>query len=178
MKKTIILSLALVLGLATAVAQNDRTNNRGNRPERPRLTTEQRAQLITDRVAKSYDLTAEQKAKLLELNLTTLVKTAQPQGAPKDNADAKPQGAGTPQRRDMNERDGQGFAYMKALREIMTQEQFQAYMLDKSIERSLLPQMQRRQGQPGPRGGFAPKDRQKGNADPAKSKKKDKKAEQ
>ena len=171
MKKTIILSLALVLGLVSAIAQNNGNRPRGERPNAPRLTAEQRAQTITDRVAKAYDLNAEQKAKLLELNQTTLAKAAKPQGAPKDSANARPQGGA-------DRRNDPAFAYMRALREIMTQEQFQAYMLDKSIERSLLPQMQRRQGQPGQRGGFAPKDRQKGNADPAKSKKKDKKAEQ
>ena len=170
MKKTIILSLALVLGLVSAIAQNNGNRPRGERPNAPRLTAEQRAQTITDRVAKAYDLNAEQKAKLLELNQTTLAKAAKPQGAPKDSANARPQGGA-------DRRNDPAFAYMRALREIMTQEQFQAYMLDKSIERSLMPQMQNRMGQGGQRGNFAPRSGQNNNATSTKSKKKSKKSE-
>ena len=149
MKKTMLFSLSLILGLATMMAQND---NKPQRPERPQLTVEQRAQIITDRIAKSYDLTADQKTKLQELNQKTLAQRGQfrvhrhegkrPEGAPK----AKPEGQ-------LPQAKGQGshrFGYINELKEILTPEQFQTYLTDKMIERSLMPQPQAR----GHRGNF------------------------
>ena len=130
----IIFGLGLMLGFATMMAQDANPPARPcdkGRQNCPQLTVEQKAQMITDRMAKAYDLTDEQKTKLLELNTRTLSRECPMQP-----------GAGECQhhKKDQNCRGEGGFAYVKALKEILTEEQFNAWRTDKMIERSLMPQ--------------------------------------
>ena len=175
MKRTMIFCLSLVLGLATMMAQDTKQCPKGEGQQCAKLTTEQKAQLITDRMAKAYDLTAEQKAKLLELNtkaLTPRHHKAAP--CPKDG-DHKCDKA----KQDCNKPCPEGGekkcdkpatcpmdgakkcapgpdGYFKALAEIMTPEQFAAYRADKMIERQLMPRRPQMRGRFGHRGMMAP----------------------
>lgn len=133
-----IFCLSLILGLATMMAQDAQQCPNGNGQQCPKLTPEQKAQLLTDRVAKAYDLTADQKAKLLELNTKTLAaKGHKAAPCPKDGEKKCAPGPG---------------GYFKALAEIMTPEQFKAYCTDKMIERSLMPRRPQMRGNMGHRG--------------------------
>ena len=164
MKKTMLLGLCLIFGLATMMAQTTTPQcDRQGKGQCPQLTTEQKAQLITDRVAKAYDLTADQKAKLLELNLKTLNcrqackdkghKPCPKDGQKCDKADQKcdkadkkcdkpcPKDGKKPCAKEGEcKKQPQAPGYFKALAEILTPEQLQAYRTDKMIERSLMPQ--------------------------------------
>lgn len=186
MKRTIIFSLSLILGLATMMAQEPAKCDQQNKGQCAMLTPEQKAQIITDRMAKAYDLTADQKTKLLDLNTKVLSRKACPKGqkaeCPKDKqkcgkADCKkdaakaecPKGKKDCDKGDCK-KDGQKcdkaaghqpMPYVKALSEILTPEQFQAWRTDKMIERSIMPQ--RHAGPQGHRGfrGHGMKDCQK-----------------
>ncbi|MBO4729908.1 MAG: DUF4890 domain-containing protein [Bacteroidaceae bacterium] len=166
MKRTMIFCLSLVLGLATMMAQDAKQCPQGEGQQGPKLTTEQKAQLITDRMAKAYDLTAEQKAKLLELNTKALTprhhkaapcpKDGDKQcdkaaPCPKDGEKQCDKAAPCPKDGEKKFAPGQG-GYFKALAEIMTPEQFAAYRTDKMIERSLMPQRPQMRGRFGRRG--------------------------
>ncbi|MBP5731962.1 MAG: DUF4890 domain-containing protein [Bacteroidaceae bacterium] len=171
MKRTMIFCLSLVLGLATMMAQDTKQCPKGEGQQCSKLTTEQKAQLITDRMAKAYDLTAEQKAKLLELNtkaLTPRHHKAAP--CPKDGdhkCDKAKQDCNKPCPEGGEKKcdkpatcpmdgakkcaPGPG-GYFKALAEIMTPEQFAAYRADKMIERQLMPRRPQMRGRFGHRG--------------------------
>ena len=158
-----------MMGLATMMAQD--TKQCPQQGEKPcqKLTAEQKAQLITDRMAKAYDLTADQKAKLLDLNLKALQK-CQPMPCPKgknecDKAGKAECGKGKPCPKDGEKKcDKEGnpgkfngpFPYMKGLSEILTPEQFAAWRTDKMIELQLMPQRPQMRGQFGPRGPQGP----------------------
>ena len=156
MKRTMIFCLSLVLGLATMMAQDTKQCPKGEGQQGPKFSTEQKAQLITDRMAKAYDLTADQKAKLLELNTKALApKGHKAAPCPKDGEKQCDKAAPCLDGADKNCAPGPG-GYFKALAEIMTPEQFAAYRTDKMIERSLIPQRPQmrgafgRRGMPGP----------------------------
>lgn len=183
MKKLMIFGMGMLMVAGAAFAQSaDNTDSpaRGRDSVRQRMSTEQKAQLITDRMAKAYDLTQDQKTKLLDLNTRTLRQNRQRfrpyrpdfrnrrpdsldrrpgfnQNAPKsgerrpqmdkrrDGKDSlkgfKPQGAprfGGPGngRNDLSGGQGgrnSGNGYNRALRQILTPEQFQAYRTDRAI---------------------------------------------
>lgn len=87
-----ITCLGLMMAFGTLCAQTTTTYQQPPaRPDaqRPRLSAEQRAQLITDRMAKAYDLSAEQKTKLLELNTRTLKQREDRLRRMRDNKDWK-----------------------------------------------------------------------------------------
>lgn len=177
-----IFCLSLIMGLSTMMAQDAPKCPQQGDESCQKLTVEQKAQLITDRMAKAYDLTADQKAKLLELNtkaLTARGHKAAPcpkdgdkkcdKPCPKDGdkkcdkAKPCPEGgdkkcdkaAPCPEGGDKECAAGPG-GYFKALSEIMTPEQFAAYRTDKMIERSLMPQRPQMGGQFGHHGMKAP----------------------
>ena len=165
MKRTMIFCLSMVLGLATMMAQDTKQCPQGEGQQCPKLTVEQKAQLITDRMAKAYDLTADQKAKLLDLNLKALQKgkpecgkAGKPEcdkaGKPECDKAGKPEcdkAAPCPKEGQKECAAGPG-GYFKALAEIMTPEQLAAYRTDKMIERSLIPQRPQMRGNFGHRG--------------------------
>ncbi|MBO4487434.1 MAG: DUF4890 domain-containing protein [Bacteroidaceae bacterium] len=167
MKRTMIICLSLFLGLATMMAQDTKQCPKGEGQQGPKLTVEQKAQLITDRMAKAYDLTEDQKAKLLELNTKVLAEkchkpAACPQGGEKkcDKAASCPKDG----EKKCDKPERKPFGYFKALSEIMTPEQFAAWRTDKMIERSLMPQRPQMRGHQrgfGPHGkpGFGPQGR-------------------
>ena len=72
MKRTIIFCLSLIMGIATMMAQDATKCDQQNKGQRPMLSPEQKAQLITDRMVKAYDLNDDQKTKLFDLNLKAL----------------------------------------------------------------------------------------------------------
>lgn len=152
------------MGLATMMAQD--TKQCAQQGEKPcqKLTAEQKAQLITDRMAKAYDLTADQKAKLLDLNLKALQK-CQPMPCPKGKPECDKAGKaecdkGKPCPDGEKKCDKEGkpckfngpFPYMKGLSEILTPEQLAAWRTDKMIERSLMPRRPQMRGHFGHRG--------------------------
>ena len=90
MNRLMITCLGLMMAFGTLCAQTTTTYQQPPaRPDaqRPRLSAEQRAQLITDRMAKAYDLSAEQKTKLLELNTRTLKQREDRLRRMRDNKD-------------------------------------------------------------------------------------------
>lgn len=180
MKRTMVFCLSLILGIATMMAQDTQQCPNGNGQQRPKLTTEQKAQLITDRMAKAYDLTADQKAKLLDLNTKALAprghkaascpkdgekkcdkaapcpkdgekKCDKAASCPKDGEKQCDKAAPCPKDGVKKGAPGPG-GYFKALAEIMTPEQFKAYCTDKMIERSLMPRRPQMRGGMGFRG--------------------------
>ena len=184
MKRTFIFCLSLIMGLATMMAQDAAKCDQQNKGQRPMLSPEQKAQLITDRMVKAYDLNDDQKTKLFDLNLKALSRQACHRGhkadCPKDKqqcdkdkqqcpkTDCKKDGAKAEcpkDKKDCSKPDCKGeghqcekgdghhpMPYVKALAEILTPEQFQAWRTDKMIERSLMPQ--RNAGPQGHRGQF------------------------
>lgn len=137
MKKLFALSLTALLLLGTVVSVAALRNNDDNnqpRQERVKMTPEQKAQTLTDRMAKAYDLSEDQKARLLELNKRAL--SPRHRQAPSANGDSPSKGKHHP-----GMRQGKGFRkgmmYMKGLKDIMTEEQFKAYCTDKGIERNI-----------------------------------------
>ncbi len=62
----LMMCLCLMGGASTIFAQSE-NDNRPKREMRQRLTPEQRAEKMADRMAKQLSLTAEQKAKVLEI---------------------------------------------------------------------------------------------------------------
>ncbi len=144
MKRFLIsfLGLALFLGVS---AQDNCDKERGERKNPlAGLSAEQKAQTITDRMVGAYGLSAEQRAKLLDLNTRKL-----------DQCPDKPCGKGQkkecpgkkdkkckknkpcPQQQGKPSGKHGGIAYMRELKGIMTAEQFKAYMTDRAIERQM-----------------------------------------
>lgn len=161
MKKLFAISVAVMLAMGAIVSVASVRSNDDNaqpRQERAKMTPGEKAQILTDRMAKAYDLNDEQKARLLELNKKTLAPRQRQMGQPAEKPCAaegeksdsakcnKPcpqagKAAGNAQRGKFHGQRGRGFnkgaRYMKALKEIMTEEQFKAYCIDKRIERSI-----------------------------------------
>lgn len=153
MKKLFILSLSILLTVSAAIAQDNNDAARANRSDstRVRINFAQKAQALTDRMAKAYDLNDEQKSKLLQLNTRMLQPRGQRQmgknprmrnNAPQRAQDSakwqsqRPKHQG--QMRQGGRNQGRGNFYINALRRILTPEQMQAYMADKFMERALL----------------------------------------
>jgi len=181
MKKLTIIMLGLMMAVGTAFAQdcNKKDCTAKHDTTKVRINVEQKAQMLTDRMAKAYDLTEEQKAKLLELNTKTLklrrhamrgnqhgqhnahgqkpMCQAKPECG--DNSEkcqqqkAEPCKADTAQckgpRKDQMQRRGNG--YMHALKQILTPEQWKAYAMDKRLEMELTG-FKPQMNQKGPRG--------------------------
>lgn len=153
MKKLFIFSLSMLLALSAAMAQDHNAAARANRGDsaKVRINLAEKAQALTDRMAKAYDLNDEQKSKLLQLNTRMLQPRGQRQmgknprmrnNAPQRAQDSakwqsqRPKHQG--QMRQGGRNQGRGNFYINALRRILTPEQMQAYMADKFMERALL----------------------------------------
>ena len=160
MKNLMTAFAALLVGTATLFAQQP---PQGGRPEAPKpLTPEEK----TAQMAQDYDLTAEQEAAVLELNKQYDGKLefrfegfGQGNGErkdPRNMSDAERQQffeqmqermAQMQEKQAQIEKDQK--AYDKALKEILTKDQFKAYRKDQKKKEEA-----RQQRMGGPRGGF------------------------
>lgn len=147
-----ILSLSLLIALGSMAQgyQADRPMKRDS--QRVRLSAEQKAQMLTDRMVKAYDLTAEQKTKLYNLNLAKLTPRKRNMAKYGDSTAWKSKAAQSGayakfdrhkgQNRHRAHRKGKGsykaWSYYNALKEIMTPDQFKAYCTDKAVERQII----------------------------------------
>lgn len=163
MKNLMTAFAALLVGTAMLFAQQPQQPPQGGRPEAPKpLTPEEK----TAQMAQDYDLTAEQEAAVLELNKQYDGKLefrfegfGQGNGErkdPRNMSDAERQEffeqmqermAQMQEKQALIEKDQK--AYDKALKEILTKDQFKAYRKD---QRKKEEERQQRMG--GPRGGF------------------------
>lgn len=110
------------------------------------LSVQQKAQMITDRMVRAYDLNPDQRAQLLDLNTR---KLSQCDKAPCDKkqkkgcSGKKEKKGGKCKGKPCVGRQGKpvakhgGVAYMRELRGIMSAEQFNAYNSDRAIERQM-----------------------------------------
>lgn len=158
---------ATMLMSATAMAQDDTQVKR----ERKQMNFEQMAQKRTEHMVKTYGLNEEQAAKLLELNKKRGPQM-RPEGRPRPQRDSLQRGQRPPRmmkdslQRGQRPRMGEGgrgpqrngnfrqemMEYDNALKEIMTEEQFNAYQADRQKRmnegRHEMPRHERMQKQP------------------------------
>lgn len=131
MKRIAFLMIALLMmGGITAMAQ-------GHRGDHKRMTPQERAEKMTERMVKEYSLNDTQKAQLLELNLAQCEKMdGRMSMHPKK--DAKKDRKETPkmtkeERKKMREvREANRTAYNTQLQKIMTQDQYASYLKKQS----------------------------------------------
>lgn len=150
MKKILLCCAICIAALTNASAQNDNKQ----RPERPRMNRTEMAAQRTKQMVEKYNLNESQAQKLKELNEKTW---SSPMGQRRGGGHNRPDSTATPrrqrpatdgntsasaqqpqQRRPMN---GNGFKermeqYNKALKEIMTEEQYRAYETDMQKRRA------------------------------------------
>lgn len=142
--KQMVMSIAALLLLSTAVKAQE---NGGQRPERPRMDRTEMIQRRTDGVVKKYGLNEEQAKQLLSLN-TKFADQMGPRGPRPDgqgmrrgNRGQRPQGGDSirqqrPQRpqgeanQQRPQMDDRMKAYDEELQKIMTPEQYKAYKAD------------------------------------------------
>ena len=163
MKNLMTAFAALLVGTATLFAQQPQQPPQGGRPERPKVLTPEEK---TAQMAQDYDLTPEQEASVLELNKQYDGKLEfRFEGFGQGNGERKdPRNMSDAERQQffeqMQERmaqmqekqaqmDKDQKAYDKALKEILTKDQYKAYRKDQKKKEE-----ERQQRMGGPRGGF------------------------
>lgn len=134
MRKIALLSVAVILTSFMAMAQQP-----GKRGERPNMDPTERANQMTEHMAKEYSLTDEQKEKLSAINLEFTQSMTPPEQAKSDADKKKSSEKDSDRRAEMQQKYE---AYNAQLKEVLTDEQYEAYT-KKEAER------QKR----GPRGG-------------------------
>lgn len=131
MKRIAFLMIALLMmGGITAMAQ-------GHRGDHKRMTPQERAEKMTERMVKEYSLNDTQKAQLLELNLAQCEKMdGRMSMHPKKDAkkDRKETSKMTKEERIKmrEERKANRTAYNTQLQKIMTQDQYASYLKKQS----------------------------------------------
>lgn len=131
MKRIAFLMIALLMmGGITAMAQ-------GHRGDHKRMTPQERAEKMTERMVKEYSLNDTQKAQLLELNLAQCEKMdGRMSMHPKKDAkkDRKETSKMTKEERIKmrEERKANRAAYNTKLQKIMTQDQYASYLKKQS----------------------------------------------
>ncbi|MGN1213307.1 MAG: DUF4890 domain-containing protein [Bacteroidaceae bacterium] len=140
--------MGLIMGLGVMAQDNKECKNGVCDSQKVRLTIDEKARIITDRMVKAYGLTAEQGEKLYVLNAQKLKqqcrgrKPAGRCGAVKqcdkknecDNDCSKKQAQPGKQ---CEQQVGGPVKYRSGLKEILTPEQFKDFCTDRAIERQL-----------------------------------------
>lgn len=160
MKKVMILFMGLIVGLGVMAQDNKQCKGGECDSQKVRLTVEQKARIITDRMVKAYGLTTEQGEKLYVLNAQKLKQQCRGRkskgrcGADKQcskkNDCNNNKGCGNDCSKSQAQPGKQGgcqvggpVRYRAGLKEILTPEQFKDFCTDRAIERQLFGNVQK-----------------------------------
>ncbi len=173
--KIVKLFLVAVMAMVATVVSAQEGGNQQQRPQRQRMTVEQRAKMQTERMTKSLELNEDQQTKMYEYYLGNLKKQEAERAERMKAMQEGQQNGARPDFRNMSEEDraewmkkmqeqrkAQETAENEAIKKILTEKQYKKWQMQKKAQEQRMRQMmQERQqngqggfGGPGGQGGF------------------------